>query len=47
MRNVSNKICRENKNTHVMFSNFFSGNRAVEKYGGICLDLYWKYKGRK
>ena len=29
MRNVSNKSCRENQNTHFTFSNFFSENHAV------------------
>jgi hypothetical protein len=30
MRNVSDKSCRENQNTHFVFSNFFSfENRAV------------------
>ena len=30
MRNVSDKNCRENKNTHPVFSNrFFKENRAV------------------
>ena len=29
MRNVSDKSCTENQNTHFMFSNFFSENRAV------------------
>jgi len=29
MRNFSDKICRENQNTHFMFSNFFFENRAV------------------
>jgi hypothetical protein len=30
MRNVLDKICRENQNTHFMFSKFFfSANRAV------------------
>ena len=29
MRNVLNKICRKNQNTHFMFSDFFSENRAV------------------
>jgi hypothetical protein len=29
MRNVSNKSCRENKNTIFTFSNFFSEDRAV------------------
>jgi len=27
MRNVSNKSCRENQNTHFVFNNFFSENR--------------------
>ena len=30
MRNVSSKSCRENQNTHFMFSNFFSKNRTVD-----------------
>jgi hypothetical protein len=29
MRNVIDKSCRENKNTHFMFNNFFSENRTV------------------
>ena len=29
MRNISNKSCRENQNTHFMTSNIFSENRAV------------------
>ena len=29
MRNVLDKSCRENQNTHFMFNNFFSENRAV------------------
>jgi hypothetical protein len=29
MRNVSDKNCRENQNTHFMFSSFFVENRAV------------------
>jgi hypothetical protein len=32
MRYISEKICRENQNTHLMFSKFFSENRAAEKY---------------
>ena len=28
-RNVSDKSCRENRNTHFLFDNFFSENRAV------------------
>ena len=31
MRNVLDKICRENKNTHFMFNNFFFENRAVDE----------------
>ena len=29
MRNVSNKSCRENQNTHFAFNIYFSENRAV------------------
>jgi len=29
MRNVSNKRCRENQNTHFVFGNFFFENGAV------------------
>jgi len=28
-RNVTDKICRENQNTHFVFNNFFFGNPAV------------------
>jgi len=28
MRNVSDKSCRENQNTHFMFSNFFLKNKS-------------------
>jgi hypothetical protein len=39
MRNVSNERCKENQNTHFMFSNFCPEIRGVykkniEKYGG-------------
>ena len=39
MRNVSNRSCTENQNTHFMFSDFFSWKLCllwynVEKYGG-------------
>ena len=38
MRNVIDKSCRENQNTHFMSNNFFSENRAVydnvKKCGG-------------
>jgi len=37
MRNVSDKICRENRNTHFVFSNFFSENRGV-------YEIIWKKK---
>jgi len=38
MINVSGKCCREDQNTHFMFSTFFNKNRAIyeteaEKYG--------------
>jgi hypothetical protein len=29
MRNVPNKSCRENQNTHFIFSNFFPENRVI------------------
>jgi hypothetical protein len=29
MRNVLDKICRENENTHFIFNNFFFRNRAA------------------
>jgi hypothetical protein len=35
MRKISHKICQENQNTHFMFSNFFSENRAVH-------EITWK-----
>jgi len=35
MRNVSDKICTENQNTHFVFSNFFFENRAV-------YEIMWK-----
>jgi hypothetical protein len=35
MENVSDKLCRENKNTHFEFSNFVSENRAV-------YEIMWK-----
>jgi len=31
MKNISNKTCRENQNTHFVFSDFFFENRAVYK----------------
>jgi len=36
MRNVSDKSCRENQNTHFVFSKFFSENCAV-------CEVMWKY----
>ena len=35
MRNVSDKSCTENQNTHFVFSNFFVENRAV-------YEIVWK-----
>ena len=35
VRNVSHKICRENQNTHFVFSTFLSENRAV-------YDILWE-----
>jgi len=31
MRNVSNKCCRENQNTHFVFNNNFTENRTIYK----------------
>jgi hypothetical protein len=33
--NISDKICTENQNTHFMFNNFFSENRAFD-------EIMWK-----
>jgi len=35
MRNVSDKICREDQNTHFVFSNFFFETSAVD-------EIMWK-----
>ena len=35
MKNVSDKSCRENQNTHFMFNNFVSKNRAF-------YEIAWK-----
>ena len=35
MRNVSDKSCTENQNTHFVFNFFFLGNRAV-------FEIAWK-----
>jgi hypothetical protein len=35
MRNVLDKSCRENQNTHFMINNFFFGNSAV-------YEIMWK-----
>jgi hypothetical protein len=35
MTNVSDKICRENQNTHFVFSNFLPENRVV-------YEIMWK-----
>jgi hypothetical protein len=29
VRNVSEKFCRENRNAHIVFNNFFSENGAI------------------
>jgi len=41
MRNVSDKSCRENQNTHFVFSNFFPQNRAV--YEIMWKKYIWQY----
>ena len=47
MRNVSDKSCRENQNTHFVFSNSFSENRAVYEIMGKILQSgaghKWQY----
>jgi hypothetical protein len=35
MRNVWDKVCRENQNIHFMFNNFFLKNRAI-------YEIIWK-----
>jgi hypothetical protein len=35
MRNVSDKSCRHNQNTHFMFNNFFITNHAI-------YEIMWK-----
>jgi hypothetical protein len=40
MRNVSDKCCRENQNTHFVFSNFFFENRVV-------YEIMWKNNGER
>jgi len=35
MRNVTDKICTENQNTHFVFSNFFLGNHDM-------YEVMWK-----
>jgi len=42
MRNISNKICIENQNTHFVLKNCFFQNRAVyEKMWKNILDRDW------
>jgi hypothetical protein len=36
MRNISDRSCRENRNTHFIFSNFFPENRTVH-------EIMWKH----
>jgi hypothetical protein len=39
MRNVSDKICKENQNTHFIFNNFFFYSRAIyEKMWKIIVE---------
>ena len=38
MRNVSDKSCRENQNTHFVFNNFFFQNTLV-------YEIMWKNTG--
>jgi len=40
MRNISEKCCRENQNTHFLFSNFFLENRVV-------YEIMWKNNGER
>ena len=41
MRNVSDKSCRENQNTHVVHNNFFLANHAVyDTSEKIIVELY-------
>jgi hypothetical protein len=44
MRNVSDKTCRENQNTHFMISIFFSEKRAVY---GICGKIRYSRTGHR
>jgi hypothetical protein len=37
MKNLSDKSCRENQNTHFVFNNFFFENRAVYEISGKML----------
>jgi hypothetical protein len=32
MRNISERICRENQNTHLIFNNFLENCASVEKW---------------
>jgi hypothetical protein len=42
MRNVLDKSCKESQNTHFMFNNFFSENRAVyEKMSKNMVEPDW------
>jgi hypothetical protein len=41
MRNVSDKCCRENQNTHFMFNNFFPTPENLAVY-----ETMWKKHGR-
>jgi hypothetical protein len=43
MRNGLDKICRENKNTHFMFNNFFPKIVPFMR----CREIWWKLRGHK
>jgi len=44
MRNVSNKVCRENQNTHFVFSNFFS---KIVPFMRKCGKILYSWAGHR
>jgi hypothetical protein len=46
MRDVSYKSCRENQNTHFVFNNFVSENRAVYEIG-LCGKIWYSQRGQR
>ena len=44
MKNVSNKSCRENQNTHFIFSNFFP---KIVPFMRQCRKMWWSQRGHK